>query len=216
MRKEGVFRLFRQIHIAASHLVAADDKFALHADRQLVSERICDIEQGVGNRTAHSHMLFAVHHRCGAAHCTLRWTVYVQDHAVLPQFPQAVVELARECLRSDIKESELPYGFPALRDLQQVQQIGGCTGYTVGSAALYKQRKCRRVVDLCFRGDDCCIPVAQGYKLLYYGHVEGKGGKRQVYTPRFAVVHDLNGFFIPVYIVGKIPMLDHNALGTSG
>ena len=170
--EEGRRALFRQVYISAAHLVAADDQLAPQPDRQLVSELVCHVEYRVGDRRTDRHLLFARHQRRRAAHRAFRRTVYVQDHAVLPQLPQPVIQLPREGFRADVEERELPDRLPAFRDLQQAQQVGRRAGDAVRAAGRYQFCERRRVVDFRFRRDDYRVPVAQRNKFFYDRYVE--------------------------------------------
>ena len=64
----------------------------------------------------------------------------------------------------------------------------------------------------------CCrkthgVPVAQRHKLLHNRNIKGEGCHSQRDAPGTGVVHDLDGFFVSVNVIGKIPLFDHDALG---
>ena len=170
--KECGGALFRQVHVSAAHLVSADDQFAPQPDRQFVSKHVRHVEYRVGDRRSHGHVLFARHQRCRAAHRAFRRSVYIQDHAVFPQFPQPVIQLPRERLCPDIKEGKLPDRLPADRDLQQAQQVCRRACDAVCPAFRHQLGKQRRVVDLGLCGDHHGISVAQRHKLFHHRNVE--------------------------------------------
>ena len=211
--KEGGGGLIRQVDIAPAHLSAGDDQLAPDAHGQVVAEGVHHSEHRVGDGRADGNDLAARHFLGGAAHGGLRGAVNVEDHAVLTQLPKPVIEPGGEGFRADVEEGELTDGLPGFGNIQQTQKIGGCTG-DAGDAPLPDQPGQQLGgVDFLFRGDDHGVSVAQRHEFLHHRHVEGEGGQGQAHPARRGVMHDLQGFFVPVDVVGDVAVRDHHALG---
>ena len=64
---------------------------------------------------------------------------------------------------------------------------------------------------LFFRCKNYSIAVAQRHEFFNYRHIKRKCRKRKAFPAGPAVMHDLYGLFVSVYIVCKVSVFYHDA-----